>query len=128
MQLTQGRTLRVQPFSKHVKAFFFGDAVTFFTDGECSAAAFAAAGRGGRSRALPVRCPPFSSILRPSFLSIRLDSSPTPPLNFGHRLAQTFCLECIPIARDHRIGSMEDHADELRCGPSKLGLALREGR
>ena len=78
--------------------------------------------------ALPVRPPPFSSILRLPLVFLYLHASRTPPLNFGHRLAQTFCLECIPASRDHQIGCMKDLADDLRCGPSILSSALRYGR
>ena len=49
----------------------------------------------------------------PASCTNRLDAERTPPLNFGHRLAQTFSLECIARRRP----SNWLHEGSRRCSP-----------
>ena len=108
-------------FSKHGKGVFLGDAGALSTDGECSAATEAAAGRGGSRRALPVRPVQTPRIkylfdLSHAFsVSLCLDSPATPPLDFRHRLTRTFFLECIASWRP----SNWLHGGSRRLPPSR---------
>src|SRR5947208_7658715 len=92
-----GLFLRALPFSSHVKEVCFGDAGTLCTDGECSAATDAGRRPRRSQPSTPRPRPPSPSstcaILKLTFTL--LDSPPTPPLDFGHRLTLTFFLQCI---------------------------------
>jgi hypothetical protein len=61
-------------------------------------------------------------------LQAYFDARRTPLLDFGHRLALTFFLECIALVakRDHRIGFMEDLAD-ASVTPLDTGLGAPLG-
>lgn len=78
-------------------------------------------GAGGHSPSTP-----FFLVLEANLTcrSTIFNSPRTPPLDFSPWLTQTFFLECIAIAGDHRIGSIGDLAKYLRRGPSILASAL----